>query len=224
MDNSDKTILSLCAGTKSWEAPYIKAGYNVISITLPEYDVTKVRFSDFGFIVFIGQNKARNKVIICEDVYGILAAPPCTQFSFARSWTNNSRDMRQGMEIVNACFRIVEECLHAAWRNKNIKSFKFWALENPAKGYLSRFIGRPFFEFSPNEFGDIYTKPTALYGYFNTPKKIPVEAVHTNFAYDRALQQLPEGYKRSPDMLNNRACRRAITPPGFAKAFFKANR
>jgi len=27
--NKEKTILSLCSGTGSWEKPYVEAGYNV---------------------------------------------------------------------------------------------------------------------------------------------------------------------------------------------------
>lgn len=203
MNNSDKIILDLCGATGAFSKDYRGAGYDVRIITTPTCDV--------------------RTWMPPANVYGILAASPCTQFSWARSWTNDSRDMRQGMEIVKGCLRIVEICLHQAWEAKNIKSFKFWVLENPAKGYLSRFMGRPCFEFSPNEYGDPYTKPTALWGYFNIPKKTPIKAIHTNFAYDKALQKLPSEYKRPPDMLNNRACRRAMTPPGFAKAFFRAN-
>jgi len=44
--NKDKTILSLCSGTGSWEKPYVEAGYNVISITLPYYDINLTRIED----------------------------------------------------------------------------------------------------------------------------------------------------------------------------------
>ena len=65
IQNKDKIILSLCSGTGAWEKPYIENGYHVISITLPEQDV-------------------RN-YIPPKNVYGILAAPPCTMFSLART-------------------------------------------------------------------------------------------------------------------------------------------
>ena len=68
-----KTILDLCGGTGSWSAPYKKAGYKVINVTLPKYDVNL-------------WNKTRDIInAIEEGIYGILAAPPCTQFSFART-------------------------------------------------------------------------------------------------------------------------------------------
>lgn len=60
-DNSNKIILDLCGGTGSWSRPYKEAGYDVRLITLPEYDVLTYEPP--------------------ESVYGILAAPPCTEFS-----------------------------------------------------------------------------------------------------------------------------------------------
>lgn len=56
-----KIILDLCGGTGSWSRPYAQAGYDVRVITLPEYDVRDYEPP--------------------ENVYGILAAPPCTEFS-----------------------------------------------------------------------------------------------------------------------------------------------
>ena len=64
MLNSDKIILDLCGGTGAWSRPYEKAGYDVRNITLPEYDVLTYKPP--------------------ENVYGILAAPPCEEFSIAR--------------------------------------------------------------------------------------------------------------------------------------------
>lgn len=59
-DNSNKIILDLCGGTGSWSRPYKAAGYDVRVITLPEYDV--------------------RTYVPPDNVYGILAAPPCTEF------------------------------------------------------------------------------------------------------------------------------------------------
>ena len=61
--NSDKIILDLCGGTGSWSRPYVEAGYDGRLITLPEIDVRD----------YMPPN----------NIYGILAAPPCTMFSFA---------------------------------------------------------------------------------------------------------------------------------------------
>jgi len=61
VENKDKIILDLCGGTGAWSKPYAEAGYDVRNITLPDYDVRTYEPPD--------------------DVYGILAAPPCTIFS-----------------------------------------------------------------------------------------------------------------------------------------------
>ena len=63
--NSGKIILDLCGGTGSWSKPYKEAGYDVRLITLPDNDV--------------------REYIPPKNVYGILAAPPCDQFSFAKT-------------------------------------------------------------------------------------------------------------------------------------------
>ena len=55
-------------------------------------------------------------------------------------------------------------------------TLKFWALENPF-GLLRRFLGHPVMIFNPYDFGDGYQKKTCLWGFFNIPKKKPVEYV-----------------------------------------------
>lgn len=98
-------ILDLCGGTGSWSKPYKEAGYDVRVITLPEYDV--------------------RTYIPPENVYGILAAPPCTEFSVLNCKAEpRKRDEAAGMEIVNACIRIINQCNPV-----------FWALENP-RGHI----------------------------------------------------------------------------------------
>ena len=74
-----KTILDLCGGTGSWSKPYKEAGYEVINVTLPKYDVlTWDGYKDM-------------------EVHGILAAPPCTMFSDARTHAKTPRDLRGGV-------------------------------------------------------------------------------------------------------------------------------
>lgn len=73
------------------------------------------------------------------------------------------------MEIVNACLRIIHTCLYENFRYG--QGLRFWALENPASGYLRRFLGKPALVFEPYEYGDAYTKKTALWGEFTEPKK-----------------------------------------------------
>jgi len=137
------------------------------------------------------------------EVHGILAAPPCTMFSLARQNAKIPRNFRQGMKTVEACLRII-------WASRHEGKLSFWALENPT-GYLRQFLGVPKFKFKPSEFGDPIGKRTDLWGYFNPPKKLKVP-VDVPIGTHRASLN----YHRDPIL-------RAITPPGFAQAFFKAN-
>lgn len=148
-----------------------------------------------------------------NKVYGILAAPPCTMFSLARTTAKTPRDFRHGMQTVIACLQIIWTCRYG---NK----LEFWAIENPM-GYLRQFIGRPAFTFDPWEFGDRYTKKTDLWGYFQKPRRCPIDLNQEELGLC-AVNNRPLPSIRH---LNgaDRAARRAITPPGFAKAFFKAN-
>lgn len=203
--NSNKIILDLCGGTGSWSKPYKDNGYDVRIITLPEYDVRTYKPPD--------------------NVYGILAAPPCTEFSVLNCIAApRDRNEDVGMEIVNACLKIIEQCKP-----------RFWALENPV-GYLRKYMPEPRLTFQPWWYGDPWTKRTDIWGEFNVPKKlydnwddVPKLPLYTrpnrgkpNFAFlhksAQALIPQLEGFK-----CENDAAFRAITPPSFAKAFYEEN-
>ena len=191
--NRDKIILDLCGGTGTWSKPYADAGYDVRLITSPDYDVT-----DY---------------IPPTNVYGVLAAPPCTEFSLALNYHiavhGRKRDFVKGMIPVNACIRIIHFCNPV-----------FWALENPA-GSLSRFLGAARYTFHPWEFGDPYTKRTCLWGKFNLPIK-----KYNNREIIMTQEQIIQckENRKPQDCGANKAVKRAITPAGFAKAFYEANK
>jgi hypothetical protein len=186
-----KIILDLCGGTGSWSQPYADAGYDVRVVTLPKNDV--------------------RLYVPPRGVHGILAAPPCTEFSFAKHYhgkDNYTHDFLGGLEIVSACMRIILTA-NPVW----------WCLENP-RGYLARWLGEPDMVFNPWQFGDDYQKTTCLWGKFNQPNVLETAP--------------PKGIKKFSELLNHeiypeyietysRKERRAITPPGFARAFFEVN-
>ena len=207
IENRNRIILDLCGGTGSWSRPYKEAGYDVRLITLPDHDVRTYKSP--------------------EGVYGILAAPPCTEFSVLNCIAApRKRDEAAGMEIVNACFAIIHLC-----------SPVWWALENPV-GHLREYLGKPALTFQPWEYGDPWTKRTDIWGCFsappklyekweNVPGKLPLYTRpgrgKPNFAYlhKSAQKDIPQLAWARPQ---TDADFRAITPPGFAKAFFEANR
>ena len=177
------TILSLCDATGNWSRPYRDAGYDVRQVDLQH------------------GNDVRLFEALPYPVRGVLAAPPCTVFAGcgARWWEGKGEhELLAGLALVDACYRII--LVHRP---------QWWVIENPV-GRLNRWLGDPVMYFDPNEYGDPYTKRTALWGRFNPPPKYPVPAT--------------EGSKMhlmspSPD----RPAKRSETPMGFAQAFFDSN-
>lgn len=213
----NETILDLCGGTGSWSKPFINAGYDVKIITLPKYDVTRVDYL-WWRLEFI-DNTGEKLHIDVREIIGVLAAPPCTQFSFARTNAKEKRNLIKGMEIVRACLDIIW-FLQAHYENQYQKKsyLKFWALENP-NGHLKYFLGKPVLEFNPYDYGDSYKKKTHLWGWFNIPAKTPVVCDEVKFDKMKSKDIHPEYFGKL-----TRQERRAITPKGFAEAFYNANK
>jgi site-specific DNA-cytosine methylase len=206
MDNSEKIILDLCGGTGSWSRPYKEAGFDVRVITLPDHDVLTYEPPD--------------------NVYGILAAPPCTEFSVLNCLAEaRDRNEDEGLKVVFACLRIISK-----------SNPKFWALENP-RGFLRKHMLYPELSFQPWEYGDPWTKQTDIWGRFNSPhkpykewdavpNKLPIYTrpgrgkPNLAFLHKSAWEQIPQFSYHKP---SSDAEFRAMTPPGFARAFFEAN-
>ncbi len=210
-----KIILDLCGGTGAWSKPYRDAGYDVKVITLPKYDVRKVEFDNYGMdFEIMNVHYEDSMTVLYEEVYGILAAPTCTMFSLARTRGKTPRDFKQGMELVRACLEIIWQCRYHS-------KLAFWCMENPM-GYLRQFMGKPAFTFNPCDFGEFYTKKTDLWGYFNAPKKTPVSlSEQDKYLCNSKRRKLPSISELTS---STRADLRAITPSGFAKAFYEANK
>lgn len=179
-----RLVLDLCGGTGGWSAPYKAAGYDVVVVD-PLNGGADVRLFE----------------IPSGEVHGILAAPPCTHFaaSGARWWAEKgTAPLLEGLSVVDACIRVV-----------HFTRPRWWALENPV-GRLVHYLGKPRMYFNPCDYGDPYTKKTALWGQFNEPRQTPVEPTEGS-----KLHRLPP--------TADRWRLRSVTPPGFAQAFFEAN-
>lgn len=147
-----------------------------------------------------------------ELVYGILAAPPCNCFSRvgARWWLDMDADGRteHAVKVFRRCWEICQGALI------------FWALENPPgrQPKLMPDLPPPSYQFAPYLFGHRWDKQTYLWGRFNLfwPTDI-VEPVPTIRAPSGHTQgRIPYLPSSSPE--------RAVTPPGFAQAFYEANK
>jgi site-specific DNA-cytosine methylase len=213
MNNNDKIILHLCcseAGSDS--APYKEAGYDVR---------------------LIGKNIGVENYHPPKKVYGIIANPPCTEFSFAKSNSKYPRDMREGMRLVKECLRIIWECQYdlptPLAKRTNLK---FWMLENPF-GLLRRYLGHPPLVYNPYEYGDPYQKKTCVWGFFNVPKKSPCaeyskDYIHTISPNGKSLKKFDQLLNKEIQFEGNehlsRQDRRSLCSPAFAKAFYRANK
>jgi hypothetical protein len=132
------------------------------------------------------------------------------------------------METVEACMRII-------WEVQKRTALDFWALENP-RGLLRRFLGVPKYAFEQWQFGGNKRKHTDIWGFFNPPtptvKVFPAELVKNGgrkraHAADWAKVEYPPEYADYINSLHGdarRAAARAVTPRGFAEAFYRANK
>ena len=180
-----KIILHLCAKTGSDSKDYKDAGYEVVLVTEKE-DVRLFKPID--------------------NVYGVIANPPCTMFSLARTTAKTPRDIEGALAIVSGCLRIVIACKP-----------KFWVLENP-KGLLRQYLGNPKITIQPYWFGDSWSKQTDLWGDFNLPKFSPIRLSQEE------IYAMKQNTRKLNDIGLSIADRKAIAPPNFWKAFFEANK
>lgn len=136
-----KIILHLCADTGSDTKPYQDD---------PDYEV-----------ILVGSKIGVENFHPPKNVYGIIANPPCLEFSRARAG-GKARNPEEGMKLVDECLRIIQECGDG---------LKFWVIENPATGALRNYLGKPTYTYQPWWYGSPWTKKTALWGEFNIPTR-----------------------------------------------------
>jgi len=201
-ENGNRVVLSFFDYTGEWSRPWEEAGYEVWRFDIQrDEDVGDVNafcvdfFSDW-FGDFEG-----------KEIYAILAACPCTDFSSAgaRHFAAKDADGRTLKSI-----RLVHKTLAA------IEYFKpvVWAIENPV-GRIEKLCGLPPWRlsFHPHHLGEDYTKKTLIWGRFNADLPVaPCEAT--------AGSKMHALYGGSSLATKNA---RSATPPGFSYAFFLAN-
>jgi hypothetical protein len=142
-------IVSLFDYTGIWCQPYRDAGYEVVQVDIQH-----------------GRDVYDPRLNTLWPVHGVLAAPPCTDFanSGARWFREKDEDGRTATSV-RLVYRTLD--LIRRWHPQ------WWCLENPP-GRIHRLVpelGQPSYKFSPNEFGEPWSKPTWLWGEFNGPEK-----------------------------------------------------
>lgn len=194
-----KVILSLFDYSGNWSSPYRENGYQVYQVDIKlGLDVLELMPQDMPF----------------EQVHGILAAPPCTDFasSGAQYWGRKDQDgtTEKSMDLVSKVLELVDH-YKPQW----------WALENPV-GRLSKLfpeLGNPWYfnpwefaQLAPNPESERYTKKTGLWGVFEIPNKYPLTPTMGN----SPIMKLGGRSEKTKEL-------RSMTPLGFSKAFYLSN-
>jgi hypothetical protein len=217
-----KIILHLCAdiGSDSYQY-YLDDDYLVVKI---------------GKLIGVENVSTKNERVYIGDfapfpierVAGIIANPPCTEFSTARA-DGKARENEIGYTIVDHCIRIKDE-INPEW----------WVLENPARGTLKNYLGDPKYKYEPWHYGSPWTKQTALWGEFNIPEKIYTkwEDVRKNndlyvrpgrpkpslaFLHKSAIKYIPEFFPFIESVDSDMSFR-SLCSQGFARSFKAVNR
>lgn len=190
--NARRTVISLFDASGVLAQPWVDAGYNVVTYDLQ----TGGDISQFDAENLLEQHGN-------DDVWAILAQPPCTDFasSGAQWWREKDADGRTAAsnELVRQTLRTIE-----------LFRPPVWVLENPVGRIRKQnSLPAPLLKFDPWHFGDNYTKRTELYGNFRNELPIaPVEPIKGS-----KMHKLSSSAKFE----------RSLTPEGFAYAFFVAN-
>lgn len=186
-----KNILSLFDYSGIWSNPYREAGYQVTQVDIKlGFDILEYNYE-------------------LDNVYGVLAAPPCTDFSLSGSRYFKQKDAdgrtAKSLELVHKMLEII-----------NHYQPEFWVVENPMSriGKLVPELGPIRYKFHPYHHGDPYEKTTWLWGKFNIPNRNEVEPTEGRIIYKVGGK---DGVKKRQEF-------RSMTPPGFSQAFFEANK
>ena len=160
--------------------------------------------------------------LVLPPIVGVLAAPPCTDFSSSGARWFKAKDADGRTE---ASIRIVRDCLRVI----ELVRPDFWALENPV-GRIARLVpelGSPLLRFNPCDYAgfadcpasEAFTKRTCIWGSFNPNlPAAPVAPVYYTKGNKRGSWQwanLGGKSERTKEL-------RSMTPQGFARSFAAA--
>ena len=220
---SNKLIISLYDYTTEWVQPYIKAGYPVICW---DEKVEGDILENFGSLLM----KIEQAIEAGYIPYGILAAPPCTDFAQCGSqwWAKKDAEVRvddywNGVDYHVAYVDMVH--ILTEWiKDHSPEPLNFWVMENPV-GRIEKLVPwiKPYRKmvWNPCDYGDAYTKKTILWGEFNTDlPKTPVEPEYITYGNGKRFPKIWAGTGGKSEKTK---AKRSATPKGFANAFFQAN-
>ena len=197
-------VISLCDRTGNMVKPLAEAGFECWCIDV-QHSIRRMR-SASGIRFQWGDVRTWcPPPEVAGRIHIVFAFPPCTHVS-----VSGARDFRiKGTAMLRDSLEMFSACEHAArWSGAR------FMIENPV-GKFSDHMGKPDHTFQPWQFGDPWTKLTCLWT--GNGFKMPTP---THFAPPKDTKPLI--WKMPPS--KDRGDLRSVTPPGFARAVFEANR
>lgn len=238
-----KRLLSLFDYSGTWSQPFYEGGWDVIC-----WDIKHNDYMDINLLT-----DAEMVLEMFEDVDGIIAGVPCTDFALsgARWWSgkDDAGETEKSQELIRQTLRIVDLFRPT---DPDYDDVFFWAIENPI-GRMAALSGLDnAYWFHPFEFAgynDISQEQIILLDELRARKGESINQEEAQFILDtncykkktglwgdfnRKLKKKPlapvKGNKHgSPHMrLGGKSDKtkeiRSNTPYGFAKAFYEANK
>jgi hypothetical protein len=242
--NSPLRLLSLFDYSGNWSKPFADGGWETIS-----WDIKLSEFMDINLI-----DSAETALELFEDVDGIIAAPPCTDFTLsgAQYWKIKDEDGRtwKSVELVRQVERLVDLFRPT---DPDYDGVFFWAMENPV-GRLPKLVPGigPAWYFDPFEFAgwlkpsrrdlreldrirlkngiDVTTEEATLITRSNAYKK--KTGLWGEFNRNMVKKPIPpvkacpqgSPVQRKGGNSSKDQEQRSVTPLAFATAFYEANK
>lgn len=182
--------------------PWANAGYLCYC-----YDIKHNGFSKKGNIIKVGKDirsiQSEELVNSLDNVVFISAFPPCTDIAVSGARWFKDKGLKRLSAAIYLFAVTVEVC----------ESFECpYMIENPVS-VISTHWRKPDYKFDPCDYGDPYVKKTHLW-------------IGHGFKMPRKKRVYPAQGSKMHKIRNtkNRTEIRSMTPPGFAKAVFEANR
>lgn len=202
----DKVVLSLFDKSANMVKPWADAGYVCYTVDIEHNGVTEEPYGR-GKIVKVGAD-IMDYLPPREDYKIAFGFPPCTNLAVSGArWFKDKglNGLSEGIEKVEKARQIVE------WTDAP------WMIENPVS-VLSSYWREPDYTFQPFQYDgyteedEAYSKRTCLW----TSDDFIMPDEKATEDYDDRIHQMPPSEDRSE--------RRSVTPLGFAKAVFEANK